>query len=479
MPRHVINMAPDEYEFNDPSPIHENIWKAASNIANAPLRLAQIRMDEEDRAHARADRSQAQEDRRIGLADRDRAFNAAQAEREYQHGEKKHTRQKEKNDWIRNRAKDLSPNKDIPNKDAFKQAVKDWADVNGEAQAAPTRAPVDPAVQPTPAPTQQEGSDADVLRDRLKALGGSPTYTPSPIRPTSMDAGSTAMPSRFGQAVQGLPQENEWTGKPMPQVAQSGATAAPRFVDGVDIDRPAEEPRTYGSTHRKVMGVDIDQPAGGGPESGALLMDRGMMGMEDLPEEARWKPPVAANPVVAASAAPSVAAPQRLANNAESNTPEGGPVSYTGRNPGVQLVMDPGYQSPTDMAGQQRQAFTNLVNDARMQADPGGTTYGAGFGYTPLAQQPADQTLRSYFNNYRPTESDIQSADVRVSQQDAANNAAVHATMRQDPIGQKIYMDPWSIPFRPRNPITRPPAQAVAPAPVPDMYQLRGLSRGQ
>lgn len=44
MPRHVINLAPEEYQFNDQPLLHEGIWKAASTIAQAPLQMAQMRM---------------------------------------------------------------------------------------------------------------------------------------------------------------------------------------------------------------------------------------------------------------------------------------------------------------------------------------------------------------------------------------------------------------------------------------------------
>ena len=558
MPRHVINMQPDTYAFDDQPLIHEGIWKAASTIANAPMQMAQLRMQEEDRA-------QVQEDRRIGLADRDRAFNASVAEREYQHGKDKHALQKEKQDWIRNRAKDLSPNKDRPNTGAYAQAIKDWAEINGEAPVAPTSAHVDPSAQQVPAPTQQDSSDADVLRASLKALGGSPTYTPSPLRPTQMTTGATGTPSRFGPAVQGLPQDSEWTGKPMPQIARSGTSPA---VQGLPQDnewtgkpmpqiaRSGTSPAAPVNPHRIVMGVDIDEPA---PPMGGLV-DR-QMDMADIPEEFKIRDGAA--PLLANNS--PAARPQNLGLPV-SHTPEGVAPSYNNNAPGVQLMMDPGYSAPTDMAGEQRQAFTNIVNDvrtradpsgttygagfgytpvkqqpetqtlqqyfnnyrpteadtqsadvrglrqdapgvqlvmdpgysaptdmageqrqsftnigndARMRADPSGTTYGAGFGYTPVEQQPETQTLRQYFNNYMPTEADLQSADVRGLQQDAARNAAAQATLGGDRVNQKIYMDPISIPFRFRNPITRPPVQAIAPPQIPDMYQIRGLSRGQ
>ena len=434
-------MQPDTYAFDDQPLIHEGIWKAASTIANAPMQMAQLRMHEEDRA-------QAQEDRRIGLADRDRAFAASAAEREYQHGKDKHALQKEKQDWIRNRAKDLSPNKDVPNKGAYDQAVEEWKKLNNEASVALPSAHVDPSAQQVPAPTQQDSSDADVLRASLKALGGSPTYTPSPLRPTQMTTGSTATPSRFGQAVQ----DNEWTGKPMPQIARSGTSPAAPV-----------------NPHRIVMGVDIDEPA---PPMGGLV-DR-QMDMADIPEEFKIRDGAA--PLLANNS--PAARPQNLGLPV-SHTPEGVAPSYNNNAPGVQLMMDPGYSAPTDMAGEQRQAFTNIVNDVRMRADPSGTTYGAGFGYTPVEQQPETQTLRQYFNNSMPTEADLQSADVRGLRQDAAGNAAAQATLGGDRVNQKIYMDPISIPFRFRNPITRPPVQAIAPPQIPDMYQIRGLSRGQ
>jgi len=434
MPRHVINMQPDTYAFDDQPLIHEGIWKAASTIANAPMQMAQLRMQEEDRA-------QSQEDRRIGLADRDRAFAASAAEREYQHGKDKHALQKEKQDWIRNRAKDLSPNKDVPNKGAYDQAVEEWKKLNNEASVAPPSAHVDPSAQQVPDPTQQDSSDADVLRASLNALGGSPAYTPSPLHPTQMTTGSTAMPSRFGQAVPGRPQ-----------------TA-----------RPGTSPAAPVTPHRIVMGVDIDEPA---PPMGGLV-DR-QMDMADIPEEFKIRegaaPPLANNS--------PAARPQNLGLPV-SHTPEGVAPSYNNNAPGVQVLTDPGYSAPTDMAGEQRQAFTNIVNDVRMRADPSGTTYGAGFGYTPVKQQPETQTSLPYFNNYMTTEADLQSADVRGLQQDAAGNAAAQAALGGDRVNQKIYMDPTSIPFRFRNPITRPPVQVIAPPQIPDMYQTRGLSRGQ
>jgi hypothetical protein len=217
------------------------------------------------------------------------------------------------------------------------------------------------------------------------------------------------------------------------------------------------------------MGVDIDEPA---PPMGGLV-DR-QMDMADIPEEFKIRDGAA--PLLANNS--PAARPQNLGLPV-SHTPEGVAPSYNNNAPGVQLMMDPGYSAPTDMAGEQRQAFTNIFNDVRMRADPSGTTYGAGFGYMPGEQQPETQTLRQYFNNYMPTEADLQSADVRGLRQDAARNAAAQATLGGDRVNQKIYMDPISIPFRFRNPITRPPVQAIAPPQIPDMYQIRGLSRGQ
>ena len=445
MPRHVIQLSPDTYQFDDQPLIHEGIWKAASAIANAPLQMAQLKMDQEDRA-------QAQEDRQYRLEDRDRAHTAADAAIKYRDQKDLKALQKEKQDWVRNRAKDLSPNKDVPNKGAYDQAVEEWKKLNNEASVAPTSAHIDPSAQQVPDPTQQDSSDADVLRTSLKALGGSPTYTPSPLRPTQMTTGATGTPSRFGQSAQGLPQDNEWTGKPMPQIARSGTSPAAPVTP-----------------HRIVMGVDIDEPA---PPMGGLV-DR-QMDMADIPEEFKIRdgaaPPLANNS--------PAARPQNLGLPV-SHTPEGVAPSYNNNAPGVQVLTDPGYSAPTDMAGEQRQAFTNIVNDVRMRADPSGTTYGAGFGYTPVKQQPETQTSLQYFNNYMPTEADLQSADVRGLQQDAAGNAAAQATLGGDRVNQKIYMDPTSIPFRFRNPITRPPVQAIAPPQIPDMYQTRGLSRGQ
>lgn len=46
-------MQPDTYAFDDQPAIHEGIWKAASSIANAPIQLAQIRMDQADRTQDR------------------------------------------------------------------------------------------------------------------------------------------------------------------------------------------------------------------------------------------------------------------------------------------------------------------------------------------------------------------------------------------------------------------------------------------
>ena len=253
-------MQPDTYAFDDQPLIHEGIWKAASAIANAPMQMAQIRMQQEDR-------SQAQEDRRTALADRDRAFGAAQAEREYQHGKDatalKGAKQKQFHDIV-NRLENAAtaqlkedvksnvPNPGRPTReDILQRAKAEYESVYGEA------APGSPS-QANQSSAPQGGSDADVLRASLKALGGSPTYTPSPLRTNSMDAGSTAMPSRFGQAVQGLPQENEWTGKPMPQIAQSGAapTAPHRIVMGVDVDEPAGVPYQPGSAMERGMLYD-------------------------------------------------------------------------------------------------------------------------------------------------------------------------------------------------------------------------------
>lgn len=56
MPRHVINLAPEEYQFNDQPLLHEGIWKAASTIAQAPLQMAQLRMQQEDRDLERQNR---------------------------------------------------------------------------------------------------------------------------------------------------------------------------------------------------------------------------------------------------------------------------------------------------------------------------------------------------------------------------------------------------------------------------------------
>lgn len=85
MPRHVIQLSPDTYQFDDQPLIHEGIWKAASAIANAPLQMAQIKMDQEDRALANEERAARTQNYRDDNRRADSAAEAAGIERTYQH----------------------------------------------------------------------------------------------------------------------------------------------------------------------------------------------------------------------------------------------------------------------------------------------------------------------------------------------------------------------------------------------------------
>lgn len=78
-------MQPDTYAFDDQPAIHEGIWKAASSIANAPIQLAQIRMDQEDRDLAREDRILQMDARKASAARQVAQDKIAADERDIKH----------------------------------------------------------------------------------------------------------------------------------------------------------------------------------------------------------------------------------------------------------------------------------------------------------------------------------------------------------------------------------------------------------
>jgi len=219
-------MQPDTYAFDDQPLIHEGIWKAASAIANAPMQMAQIKMDQEDRA-------QAQEDRRYRLVDRDRAHAAAKEAITYRDQKDVKALEKEKRDWISKRANDLVPKErreEGAGKAAYNQAVAEWDTLSGTTSSG-AKAPPD-APGGTGANGGEKNPNVSILQNELGNIKANTANRPTPLAPGT-----------------------SWT----PKIARSGTSSA----------APA-------APHRIVMGVDIDEPAGIPYQPGSA-MERGML----------------------------------------------------------------------------------------------------------------------------------------------------------------------------------------------------------
>lgn len=70
MPRTIIDLTTPQFSFNDQPLLHENIWKIANTIAQAPVQAQKLQMEADDRAQEREMRRLRMEDMRAEAARR-------------------------------------------------------------------------------------------------------------------------------------------------------------------------------------------------------------------------------------------------------------------------------------------------------------------------------------------------------------------------------------------------------------------------
>ena len=218
MPRTTIDLAPDQYQFNDQPLLSADIWKAASAIAQAPRQLAQIRMQQEDRTLAQ---QQAQATRDYQMRHLTMQEKAAQDTREYQ---MKHLAGQEQ------AAKDAHAYqmKHLEN-DALKAAAKPIKDPNAWREKAEHGAALIEGRKLGVYPRPDEDVDAYMARlGEVQALkhNATPAVTPVEVM-KSMKPGANAMPAEI-EAWNAKTPAQQWGGA----LEGSEATTPRRLAGG-------------------------------------------------------------------------------------------------------------------------------------------------------------------------------------------------------------------------------------------------------